>query len=502
MCSFTKGYRCCLPASVNIVIALIAADLNPAKINGNISCGKCLFVGASGILFRSCKYSGCGEDCTSFKAASLGLKELSLDVFFGLTSLSELILSDNALASIPPYALAGLAGLNVLDLSGNLLTSQALNIFSGLTNLTTLDLSNNRIDKLPDGIFGGLTGLTLLDLSVNDMDSIQRSAFAGLTLLQSLVLSNNKLSQLPDDVFAGLVGLKVLDLGANQLGPQQTLFSGLAALRDLHLQFNRLLILDPGLFQGLVSLAWLDLHHNRISNLSDGTLRGLKKLERMDLSYNNIREVAELAASLYEIQNLKELYLGGNPLTLRPGSFRNLRDLTLLDIRDSQLTELPPGSFGGLLSLVWLNLEMNRIADIPEDVFTNLISLKVLELDYNLLASVPIDFRSSGLAGLTQLFLSYNQLTTLLNGDFAGLSALNELSLSYNPLAEISASAFEGTLLKAISLLSHYALNLPSDVFAGLNDQAIRVTVSDNACVPSESYPPSIQVCTARSPSR
>eukprot|EP00291_Cryptomonas_curvata_P021365 CAMPEP_0172163480 /NCGR_PEP_ID=MMETSP1050-20130122/7296_1 /TAXON_ID=233186 /ORGANISM="Cryptomonas curvata, Strain CCAP979/52" /LENGTH=470 /DNA_ID=CAMNT_0012833677 /DNA_START=1582 /DNA_END=2994 /DNA_ORIENTATION=- len=466
-------------------------------MNSSVTCGSCKFVVASGVLLRSCKRSTCGEGCTTLKASSLGLQELSLDVLFGLTSLSDLHLSENTLVSFPPNAFVGLAALNVLDLSGNLLTLQEvpINIFSGLTNLTTLDLSYNRIAALPDGIFGGLASLTSLDLRVNDLSRLPQAAFAGLTLLQSLLLSNNKLRNVPDNTFAGLVGLKVLDLGANSLDPQSTLFSGLAALSELHLQFNELPMLDPGLFQGLVSLAWLDLHHNLIPGFFDGTLRNLNSLARLDLSYNRI---SELGASLDGMPNLRELYLGGNQLTLHPDSLLNLPDLTLLDIRDSKLTELVPRSFVGLHSLVWLNLEMNQITDIPEGVFADLSTLKVLDLDYNLLVSVPKDFRASGLAGLTQLFMSYNQLSTLSRGDFSGLSALTELSLSYNPLAEISESAFEGAPLKAISLLSHYALTLPSEVFAGLGAQAVRVSVSDNSCVPGESYPPSIRVCTAR----
>ena len=61
--------------------------------------------------------------------------------------------------------------------------------------------------------------------------------------------------------------------------------------------------------------------------------------------------LTSLPERLFELTNLKELYLGDNDLTELPEHIGNLSSLKLLDLSDNNLTSLPE-SFGKLVNLL------------------------------------------------------------------------------------------------------------------------------------------------------
>ena len=476
-------------------------------VDGQIKCGNCTFVIYNSSLYRSCHYSTCGPMCLKIDVSSSKIQQIIQDSFYGLQNLTELSLGSNSLQSLPLDPFIGLINLKILDLSGNSLTL-APYIFSGLINLATLDLSCNMINDIPDGSFAALTSLSSLDISGNQLSVLTQSTFTGLYSLASLSLGNNQLTMLPINLFAGLTNLQVLDLGANKLAlalqgsMQPSIFGGLPALKELHLQFNMLQQLSETVFSNLISLNWLDLQHNSISTILPKTFSGLKALSRLDLSYNQLNG---LGTFLNNVTALRELYIGNNQLTLPLKSVSGLSNLTVLHLQENQFSELPSNSFFGLRSLVWLNLAQNQLTYVSDGAFNGLNSLEILDLDYNLLTEIPKEFSSNPqiLPSLVDLFLSYNLLRTLPSSSFLELNKLKKISLSYNPLLDISATAFAGTQLIQISLLSNLALELPVDFFQELEAQftgrdlndSCKVYISKNSCVPDSFLSPYLEIC-------
>ena len=240
----------------------------------------------------------------------------------------------SACADVNPTHLQAITSLNLASKS---ISSLKAGDLSGLDNLISLQLQNNSIQTLPTGLFAGLDGLVSLSLRDNLLTMLPANAFQDLSSLRILWLHNNRLDQVDSTAFAGLHSLQELYLNNNQLTTlPSTLFADLSVLTKLHLGQNRIATLPA-------PTGSADSH--------SGLLNGLDRLQ--------------------------ELYLNSNRLTgLHINSFRNLRSLTHLSLRDNRLATLPTGvdtDTGSLLAdlrqLKSLWLHGNRLSSLPEDLF-------------------------------------------------------------------------------------------------------------------------------------
>ena len=99
------------------------------------------------------------------------------------------------------------------------ITALAAGDFDGLTSLTTLDLSTNALTTLPAGVFDDLTALNRLDLGYNPLTELPDGVFDKLTSLETLDLTYNELTTLPAGVFENLTSLNLLELQGNREAP-------------------------------------------------------------------------------------------------------------------------------------------------------------------------------------------------------------------------------------------------------------------------------------------
>ena len=178
-------------------------------------------------------------------------------------------------------ALAGLADLETLDLSGNAVADAWP--LAGLVNLKRLNLSGNRIGDV--SALAGLTGLEALDLSGNAVADAW--PLAGLVNLKRLDLSGNPLGDV--SALAGLAGLEVLVLDGGGVAEVLPLAS-LPRLARLDLSDNA--VADVRLLAELRSLARLDLSGNRIAAVDP--LGDLSHLLWLDLTGNPVADAAPL----------------------------------------------------------------------------------------------------------------------------------------------------------------------------------------------------------------
>ena len=121
-------------------------------------------------------------------------------------------LNHNAIWSIESGSLTSVPRLELLKLSGNLLSSLTKNqsIFRELSSLQELDLSSNQIHTLESLCFVGLKALEVLNLSSNALWNLQSATFYHLDSLTKLDISHNELRQLVNGTFFGLSKLTYL----------------------------------------------------------------------------------------------------------------------------------------------------------------------------------------------------------------------------------------------------------------------------------------------------
>lgn len=148
------------------------------------------------------------------------LEQLNDGVFFGLTNLTvlnlrgnrltafsdkvfgfepsnlkELNLRSNRLAELP--SLSSLTSLTDLVLSNNLLSNLTENLFRNMSTLENLDLSENQLTSLPEAIFKNLLNMVEIKLHNNSLTKVEAKLFEDQILLQRLYLFDNQLEMLP-----------------------------------------------------------------------------------------------------------------------------------------------------------------------------------------------------------------------------------------------------------------------------------------------------------------
>ncbi|XP_032430476.1 chondroadherin-like b isoform X1 [Xiphophorus hellerii] len=139
-----------------------------------------------------------------------------------------------------------------------------------------------------------------------------------------------------------------------------------------------------------------------------------------------------------------------------------------LDLRGSDIQELPSGAFKHTPYLTHLWLPRCNIRRVKEGAFRGLGRLVFLNLAYN---NIEILYQESfdGLSSLKQLFIDHNRVEEIKPGAFSQLGFLNLLSVTHNQLVYMPHLAFQGLQNIKWLRLSHNSLNyLDTEAFAGL----------------------------------
>ncbi|KAF3687960.1 Vasorin Protein slit-like 2 Precursor [Channa argus] len=214
--------------------------------------------------------------------------------------------------------------------------------FKGLAELEMLDLSQNVLLEIPDGVFEMLSKLKNLDLSSNQITHISKNSFSGLVQLERLYLHANRIQNIHLEAFEGLEMLLELKLQGNLL----------TSLPSLH--FPRLLLIDLS-NNNIVSLGPSDLQTPHLealkvasvglNSLDKDLIASLGNLHELDVSSNQLAEVPQ-ALKQDSLKGLTKLSLAANPLgELRMEDFQVLTGLQELDISGLNLQGFPQSFF-------------------------------------------------------------------------------------------------------------------------------------------------------------
>lgn len=132
-----------------------------------------------------------------------------------LLNLESVVLRRAAITEVRKYTFSNLKWLKELDLSENSITSIDPFIFSDNKILEMVNFSGNPLTTLSMFQFTMLPRLKNLDFSNCALKRIQPEAFSNLAFLETLSLKNNKLATLPSGIFTWLTNLKSVDLTEN-----------------------------------------------------------------------------------------------------------------------------------------------------------------------------------------------------------------------------------------------------------------------------------------------
>lgn len=279
--------------------------------------------------------------------------------------------------------------LRSLDVSFNAITTLPPEI-SSLTTCHTVKARSNRIGPtLPVPFFTECRALRILDIGQNEVRSLPEEVMY-LEELREFLLGNNKLSHVPASLFC-LPNIRVLDLSNNAL---EELPSEIACgtLVTLNLSHNKLRFI-PSL-SALQQLETLNCSSNTIQLLPDlsmlGNIKSIdasqnqimdfpllpttgtdrrsgrvtsSKLNQLVLSFNRLSSLDMITLSAQ--QQLSELLVHNNALTIIPPEIEELQALKVFDISNNDLQDLP-ATLGYLPQLQILRLEGNRIRTIRQ----------------------------------------------------------------------------------------------------------------------------------------
>ena len=283
-----------------------------------------------------------------------------------------------------------LAGLTILELSDQGLSSLQSDDFAGLTGLEELNLPRNALTELPSGVFDGLSSLIKLRVSQNSLTAVPDGAFDDLTNLEFLKLNLNELVWLPPDAFEGLSNLEELFLNSN------------ASLACIH----------ASQFDGLSSLSKLELHSTQLGNINPTHF------------------------TRWSLNSLTELRFGGTP------------------IANANNFQVAFATYQSVLpALVEANFLVENTATSTDPICDTLEQLadcggggnplhgrtqKVVDAILDALSATDCSaVTDTQLAGITALHLNRLRLRALQNGDFANLTGLQNLHIQINQLTTL-----------------------------------------------------------------
>ncbi|KAM5279951.1 leucine-rich repeats and immunoglobulin-like domains protein 1 [Ctenodactylus gundi] len=347
------------------------------------------------------------------------LSEIEAAGFEDLTSLQEVYLNNNELATIPSLGAAS-AHVISLFLQHNKIRSVAGSQLKAYSSLEVLDLSSNNITEIRSSCFPHGLRIRELNLVSNRIGTLESGAFDGLSRsLLTLRLSKNRIAQLPVKAFK------------------------LPRLTQLDLNRNRIRLIEGLTFQGLDSLEVLKLQRNDISKLTDGAFWGLSRMHVLHLEYNSLAEVN--SGSLYGLTALHQLHLSNNAISrIHRDGWSFCQKLHELVLSFNNLTRLDEESLAELSSLAVLRLSHNRISHIAEGAFRGLRNLRILDLDHNEISGTVEDTSGAfaGLDSLSRLTVFGNKIKSVAKRAFSGLEGLEHLNLGDNAIRSVQFDAF------------------------------------------------------------
>lgn len=230
-----------------------------------------------------------------------------------------------------------LGALQILDLSGNIISGHIPYEINEVEDLRILNFSNNLFNVAIQPELGKLRKLEVLNLDSNKFSGSIPSELGNISSLKVLNLSGSIPSEL-----GNISSLKVLDLQENLLT------GGIPSELDM-----------------LSNLDSLILNNNDLSGTIPDELYNLSKLSFLKLRKNDIS--GSISDKLSQLSNLQHLDISKNQFSgTIPDVFQNLLLLETLHLHENKFEGDIPASIGELTLLKYLKISDNLLVNLPD----------------------------------------------------------------------------------------------------------------------------------------
>ncbi|XP_055716156.1 chaoptin [Phlebotomus papatasi] len=370
------------------------------------------------------------------------------DDAFRQAKIRELYLRHCNLDFISPSAFGGLENtLQVLDMSGNNLTSIPEILFQQLFSLKSLGLRENRIKSIiPIEMFNGFQSTLLkLDLSgdtnaitsfqdlkrMRNLRSLAVSKLPKTNLgpedffdfgveLENLKISGGNLKSVKSNTFRHIRGIRRLDLSDNAISTLETdafleIGHALQSLKMSHSFASSFTTLPRDVLKYLTSLRELDISNNKLKSISDTTFHFLRNLQYLNVQDNQIEQIVKGTFQGDIHSNLETILMGYNSIKYIPQhSFVDLENVRNIILSDNQIEKIERRAFMNLHQLRVLNLRGNKLTSISDEAFQNLPETEIIDLAYNSLNYFDFEFFDQvGTLSTLKVNVSHNKINYL-----------------------------------------------------------------------------------------
>ena len=167
--------------------------------------------------------------------------------------------------------------------------------------------------------------------------------------------------------------------------------------------------------------------------------------------------LVKLPSELFELRQLKELYIQNNSLPSLPNEIGKFSQLEKLDASNNQILQIPK-SFAQLGQLLELDLSDNQISSLPREM-GQLQHLRRIDLGKNRLTGLPKAVKQ--LTQLRELYLNSNKLTAL-HESIGQLKKLQKFYLNGNSITKLPAAIGELNALQLLDIENNKLNTLPN----------------------------------------
>lgn len=261
--------------------------------------------------------------------------------------------------------------------------------FSGLeSSLQVLDMSGNNITTLPDKLFNSFDLLRTLNLKDNRVLSIypHSTTFASFQYsLSKLDLTGDRNGPTNLQEVRRLKNLRTLSLGrfgAEVLTPDSFLEFGIE-LENLKIYHAGLRTIKAHAFQHVRGIKRLDMSENQIDLIEKAAFNDIgHSLLSLKIAHGFAGSMTHLP-DLRELTSVEELDFSNNKIkTISDISFHSMKNLRVIKINDNQIEQLPKGIFQRDFhqKLEEVSFEFNNIRYISTHTFVDLEVNQLSEL--------------------------------------------------------------------------------------------------------------------------
>ncbi|KPI96732.1 Chaoptin [Papilio xuthus] len=363
------------------------------------------------------------------------LADIPPEAFQHLKKLRTLDLHGNRLSALKRNQFRGLRDLELLDLSYNNITKLDGSHMGDLTKLGWCNASHNLIADIPRGMFARNTVIKVVHLDNNRLRKLDTNAFRGMRFLRRLYLQDNQIAEVGRGTFAAVTRIGTVDLARNLITKVDfQMFQQVKYAEIINLAENQISVIEQQAFTDLYQ-AVVNVSHNALADIEVGAFQNCNNLTALDLSHNRLAAVPRGAFDLNTYAFVLDVSHNRFEDFMQI-PIQNMSGLSVLNASHNALRDLPKQAFPKLYELHTVDLAHNNISLIGNAAFQNLFSLRYLNLSHNALERIgPAAF--GALATLLRLQASHNGLRDLSRGALARLASCRNIDLSHNRLDTI-----------------------------------------------------------------